>query len=307
MRSLRLSTYLVFVFTALSFAAGSVVYGQAKDAALELGSQLVGLEDLGQGAQIVEVNGERFHRSTVFSKDSVSAVLDRIQASCGASPGVFTQTAEQLLRRYPNAGKKQRLNLLTLRGIVRQEEERRGMVACFTDAKASGPRALLDAAARFSKSSDLGEFGRFRYAFVHRGADEDETMVTLLWADTGLNLATMFPAVGDAAGVDSRVLPRPNKARRTLAAAVEGQPYAIRLYDSAESPAAIEKFYGDWMKKNGWTLAGKLEGKGVTYLRSDGFQAIIAFPSRDGHTTVSLTEVGHADGELLQVKVEVPQ
>jgi hypothetical protein len=304
MRSLRLSAYLTCVFLAFSCIAGGVVYGQVKDAALALGEQLSGLSDLSEGAQVVLVNGERFHRSTVFSNDSVSVVLDRIQASCSANPGLLGQTAEQLLREHPRAGKKERLNLLTMKGIVRQEEERRGMVACFTDDKVSGVRGFVEAAGRFAKSSDLGEFGRFRYAFAHR-AEGEQTLVTLLWADTSLNLSTMFPAVGDAAGADSRVLPRPNNARRTLAAAVDGEPYAIRLYDSSEPPAAVEKFYGDWMKKNGWTFAGKLEGKGVSYLRADGLQVIIGFVARDGRTTVSLTEAGRTEGELLQVKVEL--
>jgi hypothetical protein len=59
------------------------------------------------------------------------------------------------------------------------------------------------------------------------------------------------------------------------------------------------------MKKNGWTFAGKLEGKGVSYLRADGLQVIIGFVARDGRTTVSLTEAGRTEGELLQVKVEL--
>jgi len=303
-RTLRLTAYLVCVCLASAALAARAAYAKANEAALEFGEQLSGLEDLTQGANVVLVNGERFHRVIAFVDDSVGSVLDRIQKECETTPGLLGQVATEAARSHPKALDKYPLSPHLLRGIIRHEEERRGMVACFTDSKSSGLAGLADAAKRFAKSSNLGEFGHFRYAFARR-TDEGATQVTTLWADTELNLSTMFPANGDAAGADSEVLPRPATSRRVLAASVEGVPYALRLYDTADGAASVQRFYEDWLRKHGWTFAGKAKQGGFSYLRADGYQVIVTLSQRKGRTAVGLVEAGRREGSIASATVSV--
>jgi len=301
-RVLRLTAYAVCVCLCASALAGRAAYAQAKEAALAFGEQLIGLDDLTRGAHRIRVNGEGFHRAMVFSKDSLTRVLDRVQADCENTPGLLGQVGTHATNEHPRAFRKSPWKPNILRGIVRDEEERRGMVACFTDDRISGLGGLAEAAARFAKTSSLREFGHFRYAFAHR-TENGQTLLVLLWADTDLKLSTMFPAVGDAAGDDSPVLPRPKGSRRTLSASVEGQPYGVRLYDTTESPPAIQRFYETWLQKRGWIPAGQAAGQGASYLRSDGYQAIITVAQRNGRTTVALSEAGRSEGSLVSTTV----
>ncbi len=303
-RTLRLTTYLVFVCLGSAALAARAAYARANEAALEFGEQLSGLEDLTRGANIVLVNGERFHRVIAFVDDSVGSVLDRIQKDCETTPGLLGQAASEAARSYPQALDRYPLSPRILRGIVRHEEERRGMVACFTDSRGLGLTGLADAAKRFAKTSNLAEFGHFRYAFARR-TDDGGTQVTTLWADTELNLSTMFPAHGDAAGADSDVLPRPATSRRVLAAAAEGQPYALRLYDTAQAAASVQRFYEDWFKQNGWVFAGKAKQGGFSYLRPDGYQVIVTLSERKGRTAVGLIEAGRREGSIVSATVRV--
>jgi len=302
-RLVRLTTYLVCVCLVSAALAARVAYAKANEAALEFGEQLSGLEDLTRGANVILVNGERFHRVNAFVADSVGLVLDRIQKDCETTPGLLGQAASEAERSNRKALDKYHLSPNIMRGIVRHEEEGRGMVACFTDARASGFAGLADAAKRFAKTSNLGEFGHFRYAFARR-TDDGGTMVTTLWADTELNLSTMFPARGDAAGSDSSVLPRPATSRRVLAASAEAEPYALRLYDTAAGAASVRRFYEDWLQKHGWISAGKAQQGGFSYLRDDGYQVIVTISERKGRTAVGLVEAGRPEGSMTSVSVQ---
>jgi hypothetical protein len=303
-RTLRLTTYLVFVCLGAAALAARAAHARANEAALEFGEQLSGLEDLTRGANVVLVNGERFHRVIAFVDDSVGSVLDRIQKDCETTPGLLGQAATEAARSHPKALDEYPLSPRILRGIVRHEEERRGMVACFTDSRGLGLDGLADAAKRFAKTSNLAEFGHFRYAFARR-TDDGGTQVTTLWADTDLNLSSMFPAHGDAAGADSSVLPRPATSRRVLAASVEGQPSALRLYDTAEGAASVQRFYEDWLRKHGWIFAGKAQQGGFSYLRADGYQVIVTLAERQGRTAVGLIEAGRREGSIVSATVSV--
>lgn len=303
-RLLRLTTYLVCVCLVAAALAARAAYAQANEAALEFGEQLSGLEELTRGANVVLVNGERFHRVIAFVDDSVGSVLDRIQKDCETMPGLLGQAASEVSSEHREALAKYRLSPRILRGIVRHDEERRGMVACFTDARHSGLAGLADAAKRFAQTSNLGEFGHFRYAFARR-TDDGTTQVTTLWADTELNLSTMFPAHGDAAGADSAVLPRPATSRRVLAASAEGQPYALRLYDTADGAASVRRFYEDWFHKHGWISAGQARQGGFSYLRADGYQVIVTLGERKGRTAVGLVEAGRPEGSIASTTVTV--
>src|SRR5690606_22133580 len=109
------------------------------------------------------------------------------------------------------------------------------------------------------------ELGLIRYLYAERLAS-GKTRVILFWNNGPLDLDNMFPAVGDASGSDSRVLPRPPESRRTLSAAVEGMPYAVRTYASNRNIDQVKQFYQLWMEEQHWQLGAEAEGT-LTYFR----------------------------------------
>jgi arabinogalactan endo-1,4-beta-galactosidase len=88
-RLLRLTTYLVCVCLVSAAIAARAAYAKANEAGLEFGEQLSGLDDLTRGANVILVNGERFHRVIAFVDGSVGSVLDRIQKDCETTPGLL--------------------------------------------------------------------------------------------------------------------------------------------------------------------------------------------------------------------------
>ena len=94
-------------------------------------------------------------------------------------------------------------------------------------------------------------------------------------------------------GNDSRVLPRPPDSHRTLAAAAEGMPYALRTYDSGKRRAELEAFYAAWMKAHGWIQAARNEAEGATaYFRQDGYQVFLTLMEEGDRTYATLIEAG---------------
>jgi hypothetical protein len=305
-RALRLSLYLTCVFCAASVLASRLLYAQVKDAALEFGHELSGLADLTRGAEIVVVNGHTFHHVTMSVEQPLRAVLDRLEEHCAANAGVLGQVlASAQSGREDTFSKDERVNALR-HAVLREQAGDRGVVVCFSDRRASGLEGLRQAILEFSKTSDLSRFGHVVYSYAERIAD-GETHVVTLWTDRGLDLKRLVPAKGDANGTDSPVVPRPPAARRTLSAAAPGTPFGVRVYESTLTLTVAQRFYADWMKQHQWQLAGKSDAYGTTaYLRQDGYEAIVSLAEIEGHTYVTLSEAGRADGSSI-AEIEVGQ
>ena len=133
---------------------------------------------------------------------------------------------------------------LALRNAVfREEAATRGMVLCFVGGpNPDSPASWLAALRRFSTTRDLSSFGRLRYSFAEV-TEHESTRVVTLWADTGLNLPTLFPKTGDANGDDSAVVPRPPGARRERVARRRRSQWSpdARPRDVARSPVAATR------------------------------------------------------------------
>lgn len=295
MRVVRLSVYLTCVFTVLSILAGRSLHAQVKEAARALGREIAGLAEITEGAYVVQLNGARVNHARVTTDQSITEVLDRIEAHCNESPGIIAQAWDEMVAKHAAALERHSPPAAFRRGALRENDDEEGMVLCFTDERAFGLSEFTKALERFSETSDLSEFGRVRFAYAKRASD-GKTRVVMLWADEGLSLTKMFPASGDADGSDSPLLPRPPESRRTLTGAVVGLPYGVRLYESRQDPQAMQAFYDGWMKQNGWRLAARAERERTTaYLAPNGYQAFLSLYEADGRTYVTLTEAGRVD------------
>ena len=289
---LRVSCYLTCTCCALGLLAARSVRADIGEMGLAAGRQLSKLEDLTAEAETLVVNGARFHHASVYSKEGVSQVLDRFEAECERTPGMLGQglravppeAMDRLDARVPHASRN---------AVVRDESDDGGMLACFVGAKPGSLSELRLRLQHFSTTLDLAEFGDLRYTYVVRKGNKSR--VITLWTDSQLNLGRMFPARGDAEGTDSTVAPRPPASRRMFTATAAGMPFAVRLYESQQSPEALQKFYERAMAERGFTLPEGASREGTTaFLDREGSQVFVSLASLDGKSIVTLTEaIGH--------------
>jgi hypothetical protein len=296
-RVLRLTAYFCSVSAIGLLLLARVVYAATREDAFGLGHELLGLSDLTRDAETVVLNGERFHHAVSTTQQPLAAVLDRVERHCRDNPGPAALVLGRIAESDPPRFARHAPPGALRNAVFREETKTRGMVLCFVSGPNPGPSSLtnlLAALRRFSTSRDLSEFGRLRYSFAE-STDTGVTRVVTLWADTGLNLSTLFPATGDASGSDSPVAPRPPGARRTLSASAEGLPFSVRSYESQQSLVAIQAFYDVWMGEHGYQAAHAPESGSSSYLRADGYQVFLSLLTNNQRTFATLTESGSAN------------
>lgn len=297
--SLRLGVYLTVVCGVLSLVSGYSLYAHAKDAALAFGAELAGLGDLTAGAEVIQINGERFHHSLAIVDGEPRAILDRLQAECEARPGLLGQTLAELSARAEGNGAAGE-RAAGDHGVVRHEGNGRGMLVCWVSDERSGLAGLAERIDEFARTSRLSVFGHARYAYVE-SLPGLQVRVMTLWAETDLDLASLFPASGDAAGADSRLLPRPPEATRLLSAAAEGMPFRLLHYSSRTPRAEVLAFYERWLVERGWRRVEAPPGSVTAYQRTDGHQVFLNLLER---TTGSLVTLVESSAPMAAVRVE---
>jgi len=292
---LRLTAYFGAVALFTSFWLARSLYAAAREDVFSVGHELVGLSTLTHGAESVSLNGERFHHAVVSSTEPLHQVLDRIEQHCRENPGAAALELDRLAASAPRSFERHAPKGALRNAVFRDETGTRGVVLCFEGAPSlRQPESLLAAVRSFSQNRDLSAFGRLVYTFAE-GGEHERTRVVTLWADTGLDLSTLFPKSGDAPGSDSPVVPRPPEARRTLSASAGGVPFAVRLYESQQSLATTQQFYDSWMTAHGYLAAHELAQGASGYLRADGYQVFLSLMRNHEHTFVTLTETGARD------------
>lgn len=290
MRTLRVTAYATFVFGLLALLAARSVYADAREIALGVGHQLGTLEDLTGGAYLLHVNGAEIHRSSARTDLSMKEVLDRYQAYCAASPSALGLAMRDIPRALEERVELPKDDPLRT-GIVREEDDARGMVACFVDDGAAnrGLEGVRERVGEFRRTGDLTAFGKFRYAFVEKRASGGSHVVTL-WSDGGLVVGRMFPASGDAPGTDSTLAPRPAGSRRTFAAWAEGYPAGVRIYEAHAPRADVERHYDDVFAKAEFQKVAR-EG-GAAYVGPDGTEVFVALRTAGDRTLATVVEAG---------------
>jgi hypothetical protein len=302
MASIRLSVFLTFVAVVLTFLSARVLYADVKEIALSAGHELLGLHDLTHDAEAVSFNGAPFHHASLVVKSGVREVLDRIEEHCEKAPNIIGRGFLEIPEKELEKKLGEKPTRAFRHGVFREEakDESHGMVVCFVDEEDYGVSEIPKRLERFRATRDLTVFGKLRYTYAEK-LKSGATEVVTMWADRGLDIRSMFPSAGDAAGTDSDVLPRPPAARRILSANAEGLPYAVRLYDSGENADKVRAFYDSWMEAHGFDKVKAGDQAGASYVRADGYQAFLAVGSRKGKTTIAVSEAGRADGTSTAV------
>jgi hypothetical protein len=298
-RRLRVAVYFTVVFLGASLLAARALQARVAEGAIAFGRELSGLSELTGDAEGIIANGHPFRHASTLTPHGVAGVLDRLEAHCRANPGLVAGALDELLRSHPDRVQERAPRHALRYGVLRDDNAERGTLVCFTGQTPGSVDSLVDAAEHFASTFDLSSFGSVVYAYAERQGN-GQTHVVTLWTQTGLDLAALFPARGDAAGDDSRVLPRPDNARRILSAAPDGMPFGLRLYETPSRLAAVQRDYDAWMQHHGWQRIARPGAAGTTaYLRPDGYQAFVTLSTADDLTFIAVTEAGERGGSSI--------
>jgi hypothetical protein len=302
--ALRLALYVLAVGGLLLGFLSTRADAKLREQSLTLSRELLPLADLLKDATALRLNGEVINFSmTVVEGTSVNRVLDRVQAECEKHPGPLAQQSLALIESLPQAlpGAAAVGQLLAKLAVTREQTESQGSVLCFSGGDA---KPAPDFAERFENSNDLGALGNLRYVMAGQGkASQNEqqlTRVITLWTEGHFRLDRLAPPPsGDAAGSDSRLIPRPPGAVRILSAETVGAPYSARIYETEAAPSAVLAFYDKSMAGFSQLTLPGYEQTGRAYVK-DAIPLLLHLTQSGSKTLVTLSELG-ASADLDQV------
>ncbi|HSO00453.1 MAG TPA: hypothetical protein VLS89_19310 [Candidatus Nanopelagicales bacterium] len=285
----RLGAYCSFVCLVVGGLSLRSAYGDVKEAALEIGSELGRLGDVGEQRPI-RLNGQPIFVSSTVQPIPLEELLDKVEERCEKDPMAVVDALPGL----PEAARKElaeRQRSRVAAGVVRHEGHDRGMVACFMRPEgAAGVGSRVAALNAFVDTGDLGKLGNLRYVFAERTEDGRSHVVTA-WTDGSFNLYDLVAADGDTPGSDLEGVPRPLRSVRLLTASVDGVPYSVRIYDSGAPPEAIIAQYDRDLIERGWELlAAKMKSQQRVYGREGAHLYVLPREDR-GRTLVSLVQM----------------
>jgi hypothetical protein len=292
-RTLRVTTYCSFACLGLAGLGARVAQGDISEASIRLGRTLERFSDLTSDSSGVLLNGATMRLATALTDEPVEVVLDRYEKECSDRPGVLSRAMREVVAaRF--GGRSAPPGAMRL-GVVRSSDGHGGMVVCFADDRSSTQMpSALDHIRAFVRTHDLAAFGSLRYAMAHV-TPEGRTRVHTIWTEGPLPIDAMFPAQGDAPGGDSAIAPRPPESRRLIAAAAQGEPYAVRTYRSTSTPDDVRAFYDEEMARRGFSRAETDPVvHGAAYVREGGLMVFVALSEGDGATTVSVVDGSQA-------------
>jgi len=299
--TVRVLAYAVFACSVLAALAARTVYADFAEGTLRAGRELEGLADVLGATKTVFINGTAMNVSTAFTDLDPVAVLDRFEALCQTHPQLLARALEDIPATMRDAAAKAAPDRRLRLAILRKEVDDEGALTCFTSDR---PVTLRDLPARlneFAASRDLSVFGRFRYVYVKR--TRSGTHVRAVWTDGPFDVGRMFPAHGDAAGLDSPLTPRPPNARRILSATSAQVPYGVHAYDCAEPTEAVRDFYDREMASRGWRRVASTAKGSVLYMK-DGVMVYATIARKGARTLVTTAETG-VDGTGAQAALRV--
>jgi hypothetical protein len=254
---------------------------------LEFGEQLDKLVSKDVGETRFTLNGVSFRVSSGSTKTALQSLLDHFQDRCSQwseldlssrDPSSDVVSAKSVsAKREPG---------LSRHGVLRLEQDDRGVVACFdTQGKSFDAGWIMDNALHFAKTGDLGIFGTIHYFMVRKAENGASTYLSVS-TEGPVNLLRMFPSTGDAPGIDPIGIPRPVESRRRLVIAESAHGLGLTSYSVRSLGDSTLWAYRAELSKLAWQL---------TDVESD--SRMLAFIAQRGDRCV-LIAAQEVEGEL---------
>ncbi len=300
----RVMAYAFVASLGCAALGARVVYADFREGTVEAGRELAQLADVMGSTKTVFFNGVQMNVSTAQTDQSPREVLDRFEALCTAHSSVVARAFADIPASLQGTLEKVVRDSHLRQAVIRSDSDDEGALTCFADDRRASLRELTSRVASFVKSHDLAEFGRFRYVHVRR-SKTGRTHVMTVWTDASLKLDRMFPAVGDAEGVDSPLVPRPPEARRILSAGASQVPYGLHIYDSTERQKEVRRFYDDEMTARGWKPGGEERENTVVYAEDSGRMLFVTLTPKGAHTLITAIETARADAPPREATVHI--
>lgn len=285
----RVGIYLIAVCIVVGIFATRSAMGGVAEQALIVGRQLAKLEDLTESSNRLSLNGEKINLASAVTVEPMEKVLDRFETLCreeGVLVHEFDRLDKVLKEKLPE--RKTAFDL----GILREESDRDGMVACMVQ-DASSNQSALESFSRFVDSQDLKDVGLLRYAYAKK-TESGRTHVITAWTDGSFKLSALAPSADgtDTPGTDPSGAIRPPDSVRLLTAAVEGAPHAVRIYESKATPKDVLSSYEREMPKLGWEpiQAAEYDVPEARYYSKGGVDLLVVADENGERTAVSMIE-----------------
>jgi len=283
--------------TMLVFSAWSIRSARAEmqNRTIVLGREMLLLANASQhDVTPIVFNEQKMFLGSSISNDAPSAVLDRYEAHCKASPGQPAAGWKDIDPRAAASAPE-----IATTGLMRSGSAEEGTVICFVkgaDTKATASEAFRS----FAETGELGALGRLRYVYA-KATKSGRTHVLTAWTDDRFNLVDMMPEEGkDAPGQDFPELPRVPNSTRALSAYAEGMPYGVNVYKTTDAPGTTLAFYDAQMIARGFhgfdpeLTEEKNGGQGRAYVK-DGVVLTIGTKVQPEGVFVALGLAGVAD------------
>lgn len=132
---------------------------------------------------------------------------------------------------------------------------------------------------------DTGE-RREQLTFLRR-VDASSTSAVTITRESAMDLATMFPAEGDAPGRDPAGAPRPAHARRLVAATVVESKHDVWIYETTDAFADLVEAYDRRMVEAGYEVLAAGDGPARSYRKGDDELVVVFEPSEPARIVIS--------------------
>jgi hypothetical protein len=289
-RIVKLARVAVYVGCVSSLATGLVIrsaYGDVKETALALGSELAKI-DPNRGSGPLVLNGQNIYVASTVESVSVEQVLDSVEAHCEHNgDGIRAELQDMSASLKKPAPKRGR----AARGIMREEAEGRGMVACFAEGRFDPDSDSLERFELFAETGDLSAFGNLRYVYATE-TPSGRTHIVSAWTDGRFELGSMFPSTGeDAPGSDPVRTPRPPGSRRILSATLDDAPYSVRVYEAQSTAADVLRPYDASMTESGYSVLVSEEGTNHRVYSRAGVDLFVTATEDGDQAVISLIEI----------------
>jgi hypothetical protein len=293
---IRVATYSLVVLALLLGYGMHSARGAIGERSLALGRELEGMRELLGNTKAVALNGQRMMVSTATVPLTVAAALDGFEGLCRRGPNGLAQAVEQLPAAHAASAQ---IPLARRLGILRHEDAHDGIIACIVH-RGDRKLELAELTEALTGTLDIGLLGDFFFVYARDAKTHQRPQSHLItsWTHGSFQPSVMFPASGDAPGSDSLLAARPAHARRVLSGVAVEAPYALRVYESRESPAAALAQFEASMTLRGWTRMhqARLPDATHVYTHGSGLTALATagLSQQTSATVFSLVEMGTA-------------
>jgi hypothetical protein len=253
MRAVRVGLVATAVVASFGFVAFRVGEARAATLGQAFGDELLTVGEsratgeLSRDFYKVQLNGQTLYSSNARTPMAMRDVLNYFADQCKTHATGLRETFKDidgsLAKLDPTTGAPGAL-------IVHKEADDRGYVFCVAPDHGLSMPELIERMGRLDATGDFATVGDMRYVVARK--TPNGTRVVTAWTEGTFDVSRMFDPSGDVPGEDFGNVPRPDGARRTVSATIEGGPGGLNGYLVKGTPAEVRAQVDRKLSAAGW-------------------------------------------------------